>query len=350
MRARASSGSIPVVRSRSAAVERTCPTITLTDRLVVCSSTALAWRAACDGGLDDRVDAPRILQPRRQREHRLTQLAQRVGDRRRHAVAGLDRPQHAARQHADVAHREVDLAAAPRCRSPAARAAPGAPAPPRRSRARSSAPPGSAGWRRRCRARGAGRRPPGSRSRSTRAPAMSSSTAASSSRTGAASRRTKAMGSIGAITKFSSSATPQPISASAARVNDRPSVGGCSVTTRIADTAAWVTSSGPPPRKTAIARGQEDDPDQLRGARAELEDQHVGQRDAQRHAERQLDRAVQPRPDRQPERDDRRDRARRTRPARRPACVAMYHAAPAAIAPMSSVGARRRSRATRPAT
>ena len=47
------------------------------------------------------------------------------------------------------------------------------------------------------------------------------------------------------------SATPPPTSASSERAKSKPSVGGCSVATSAADTAAWVASICPLPRKIA---------------------------------------------------------------------------------------------------
>ena len=92
-----------------------------------------------------------------------------------------------------------------------------------------------------------------SRSRSRIATAMSSSVAASSSTSARSGARTIATGSAGRTSALTSSATPPPVSASRKRSKVTPSVGGCSVATSAAETAAWVASICPLPRKIASA-------------------------------------------------------------------------------------------------
>ena len=89
-------------------MERTWPTITLTDRLPVVSRTSVAVAAARSGGLAHPVDALRVLEEGGERAHGLGEVADRLGDLRRNVLVEPDRPDRAARQHADVADREVD--------------------------------------------------------------------------------------------------------------------------------------------------------------------------------------------------------------------------------------------------
>ena len=89
------------------------------------------------------------------------------------------------------------------------------------------------------------------RSRRSSASARSSSTAASSSSTGAAASRTSRPGWIGNTSAPTIRATPAPISASTARANVTPSVGGCSVATRAAETAACCANMTPEPSSRA---------------------------------------------------------------------------------------------------
>ena len=82
---------------------------------------------------------------------------------------------------------------------------------------------------------------------------MSSSVAASSSTSARSGARTIATGSAGRTSALTSSATLPPVSASRKRSKVTPSVGGCSVATSAAETAAWEASICPLPRKIASA-------------------------------------------------------------------------------------------------
>ena len=68
-----------------------------------------------------------------------------------------------------------------------------------------------------------------------------------------AERPTSRTGFGGNASALTARATPPPISASITRVGGKPDPEGSRSTSRIADTAASVTSTGPPPRTTAVA-------------------------------------------------------------------------------------------------
>ena len=115
-------------------------------------------------------------------------------------------------------------------------------------------------------------------------------------------------GRPGGTSALTSSAMPPPISASSARANVTPSVGGCSVATSAAETAACWANIWPEPSSSATVMASATTSAELPRARAEHQDEQVAHRDAQRHADDDLHRPAPALAEREPERDDRRDR------------------------------------------
>ena len=303
---------MPVPASRSVAVERTWPTITLTDRLPVVSRTWSRSRRHAARARAPPSTALRVLERRRRTRAGRGEVAHRLGDLRRDVLVEPDRPDRAARQHADVAHREVDPDRGGRVVLDAA-----AEAPPRR-RVQRGLPPGRTRRRRaarsahrsRARARGPRRRACARGRRSPRRRRRASPPARRAR--GRAARRIVATGSAGRTSAFTSSAIAPPASASRKRANVTPWVGGWIVATSAADTAAWLAISWPLPRKIASSIASITTSASWPGADADLEHQQVADRDPDGDADRDLGGAAAALRGRQAERDDRRDRARRT--------------------------------------
>jgi hypothetical protein len=75
------------------------------------------------------------------------------------------------------------------------------------------------------------------------------------------------------------------------------------VATSTADVAAWDTSSGPPPSRSAAPNRERDDHPDLPGAGADQEHEQVGHEDPERYAEGHLHRAAAALPESHAERD-----------------------------------------------
>ena len=268
----------------------------------------MAFAAAWSAGVAHLVGAVRVGERLAQGQHGGGEVAHRVGDLGRHVLPEARGPHDAAREHADVADREVDLRRGLGVEvDRAARAAAG------RRVAGGLAADGdrvlqlglqSVELARPQRARA--RRPPASRA--SMASATSRSVAASSSSTGSAARRTIFTGSAGSSSALTSSAIPPPISASMKRAPEKRWLAGWSVATSTPETAAWVAKIWPLPRKTAALIASSTTTASGTAPGPISRTRRVGDPDPDRDAERELDRAAAALADGDPERDDRRDR------------------------------------------
>ena len=121
-------------------------------------------------------------------------------------------------------------------------------------------------------------------------------------------RPTSRTGLSGKASALIASATLPPTSASIRRVGGKAVPLGSSTTSRIAETAASVTSSGPPPSATAADMARITITPSCSGPGADCRDQQVGHPDAEHHSADQLDGTLAALPVRGPDRDHRRDR------------------------------------------
>ena len=226
-RRRPRGGSAPCRARRSTAVERIWPTITVTDMLPVCSSTSVARPAARSAGSRTASAAASSASPSTASSARTARARSRTASPTSGGtlLVEVDRAAGAAREHAHVADREVDLGAGRR-RSPrpcrAYRRRGGASG---RLAARRRAPPRSRA--RAPRSRGRARARPGrSRSRCASARATSSSDARRARRARDGRRAGPCRpGCAGKTSALTASATLPPISASSERANVIPPVG-----------------------------------------------------------------------------------------------------------------------------
>ena len=99
-----------MLRSRSTAVERICPTITETERLPVRWRTSVAWPAARRAGPRTASASPGWSMTSPRARTAAAEVAQRAGDLGRDVLLEVDRPPRAAGEDADVADGQLDLA------------------------------------------------------------------------------------------------------------------------------------------------------------------------------------------------------------------------------------------------
>ena len=105
-------------------------------------------------------------------------------------------------------------------------------------------------------------------------------------------RPTSSTGSCGKASALMARATPPPISASKSRSGGSPLPVGSISTSRIAETAASVTTIGPPSQDHRHAHRQHHEQPELQRAAADHVNEQVGNADAEHHAADQLDGAL----------------------------------------------------------